>query len=124
VHPNGGYYAIDVEAIVDAYEHGLVFTKADIDRLIATNRDFMWNKQVVGAKFGRIDGGEADPRWASSPGVLWVALTPYDATLRRAMEANHNPASWGGLSVTPWYVARMTGKLPAVTPPRPPAPRR
>ena len=46
VHPNGGYYAIDVEGIVTAYEHGLVFAKEDLDRLMATNRDFMWNQQV------------------------------------------------------------------------------
>ena len=30
VHPNGGYYAIDVEGIVTAYEHGLVFGKEDL----------------------------------------------------------------------------------------------
>ena len=36
VHPNAGYYAVDVEAIVDAYEHEIVFTKDDIDHLIAT----------------------------------------------------------------------------------------
>jgi hypothetical protein len=36
VHGNGGYYQIDVTGIVDAYEHGLVFTKADIDHLIDT----------------------------------------------------------------------------------------
>ena len=29
----------------------------DIARLIATNRDFMWNKQIKNAKFQRIDGG-------------------------------------------------------------------
>ena len=44
VHPNGGYYAIDVEAIVCAFAHGLAFTKADLDQLIATNRDFMWDQ--------------------------------------------------------------------------------
>jgi len=106
VHPNGGYYAIDVEAIVTAFEHGLVFTKADIDRLIATNRDFMWNQQVVGARFRRIDGGEPDPRWKDSPGVLWTALVPYDDTLRKVFVANHDPSGWGGLSTTPWYLAR------------------
>jgi hypothetical protein len=108
VHPNGGYYGIDVEGIVTAYEHGLVFTKEDLDRLIATNRDFMWNQQVEGAKFQRIDGGEPDERWKNSPGVLWVALTPYDESLRKVFEANHNPASWGGLSATPQYLARQS----------------
>jgi len=106
VHPNGGYYGIDVEGIVAAFEHGLVFTKEAIARLIATNRDFMWNQQVRGAQFQRLDGGKPDPRWAKSPGVLWVALVPHDETLRKVFEANHNPASWGGLSTTPWYLAR------------------
>jgi len=105
VHPNGGYYGIDVEAIVSAFEHGLVFTKADIDRLIATNRDFMWNHQLSGAKFQRIDGGPPDPRWKDSPGVLWTALVPYDATLRRLFLANHSPDGWGGLSATPWFLS-------------------
>jgi hypothetical protein len=106
VHPNGGYYAIDVEGMVTAHEHELVFTRAELDRLIATNRDFMWNGQVAGAKFQRIDGGEPDPRWKESPGVLWTALVPYDEKLRQVFEANHNPGSWGGLSATPRYLAR------------------
>jgi len=106
VHPNGGYYAIDVEGIVLAYEQGLVFTKADIDRLIATNRDFMWNQQIQGAQFRRIDGGRPDKRWAKTPGVLWSSLAPYDPTLRRVFEINHDPASWGGLSATPWWLSR------------------
>jgi hypothetical protein len=107
VHPNGGYYGVDVEGIVAAYEHGLVFTKEDISRLIATNRDFMWNHEVQGAQFRRLDGGEPDKRWAKSPGVLWAALAPYDETLRRVFEANHDPAGWGGLAATPWYLARL-----------------
>jgi hypothetical protein len=36
VHPRGGYYEMDNRAIVAAYEHGLVFTKKEIDQLIAT----------------------------------------------------------------------------------------
>lgn len=105
VHPNGGYYAIDVEGIVTAQEHGLVFGKEDLQRLIATNRDFMWNQQVQGARFQRIDGGKPDPRWKDSPGVLWTALTPHDDLLRKVFEANHKPDSWGGLATTPWYLA-------------------
>ena len=110
VHPNGGYYQIDVEAIVAAFEHGLVFTKQDIQQLIATNRDFMWNQQMAGAKFQRIDGGRPDPRWKNSPGVLWTALAPYDQTLRKIFLANHNPSSWGGLSATPWFLTHEATK--------------
>jgi hypothetical protein len=106
VHPNGGYYAIDVEGIVAAFEHGLVFTRDDLQRLIATNRDCMWNHQLKGAKFQRLDGGEPDARWKDSPGVLWTALVPYDTTLRKIFLENHDPASWGGLAATPWFLAR------------------
>ena len=107
VHPNGGYYDIDVDSMVKAFEHGAVFTKEDMGRLIATNRDYMWNRQISGAKFQRIDGEKPDERWKDSPGVLWDALVPYDGTLRKVFEANFDPGDWGGLSTTPWYIARQ-----------------
>ena len=107
VHPNGGYYGIDVGAIVEAFEHGMVFSKSDIDKLIATNRDFMWNQKLEGATFGRIDGGAPDQRWLKTPGVLWAPLCSFDATLRKVFEATFEPTSWGGLGATPWYVWRM-----------------
>jgi hypothetical protein len=106
VHPNGGYYGIDLEGIVAAYEHGLIFDRQDIDRLIATNRDFMWDGKMNGAKFRRMDGEAADTRWKQSPGVLWEALVPYDGTLRKVFEANHKPDSWGGLASTPEYLSK------------------
>jgi hypothetical protein len=113
VHPNGGYYQIDVSAMVDAFEHGLVFKPEDIDRLIATNRDFMWNQELRKARFQRIDGGQPDPRWKNSPGVLWTALAPYDETLRKIFVTNHNPATWGALSATPWFLSLRARSLEA-----------
>jgi hypothetical protein len=106
VHPNGGYYGIDVEAITCAFEHGIVFTKPDIDRLIATNRDFMWNQNVQNARFQRIDGGKPDERWKNGPGVLWTSLVTHDETLRKIFIANHKPDSWGGIISTPWFLAK------------------
>jgi hypothetical protein len=111
VHPNGGYYGVDLEGIVTAFEHQLVFTREDLQRLIATNRDFMWNQQMQGAKFQRIDGGEPDERWKNTPGVLWSALIPYDETLRAIFVANHDPAGWGGLAGTPWFLALAKDRL-------------
>jgi len=110
VHPNGGYYEIDLQGIMTAYDHGLEFTKEDLQRLIATNRDFMWNHQLTNAKFQRIDGGEPDSRWKDSSGMLWTALVPHDETLRKIFVANHNPASWGGVWATPWFLALEKGK--------------
>ena len=46
---------------------GDVVDQADIDRLVATNRDYMWDQHIEAAHFKRIDGGAADDRWKDSP---------------------------------------------------------
>ncbi len=107
VHPNGGYYGIDAEGMVDAFEHHCVFDRQDMDALVRTQLEFMWNGRVAGAAFSRLDGGVPDPRWKESPGVLWEALTPYSKTLREVFEAGHSPRGWGGLASTPWYLAML-----------------
>lgn len=81
VHPNPGYYAVDVEAIVTAYQHGIVFTKDDIRRLVATSH--------------------AEKR-------SWAALIPYDPAAQKHFEAALKPDSWEGLGGTPWYLALQT----------------
>jgi hypothetical protein len=78
VHPNGGYYDIDVEAIVAAYEHGLIFNKEDINHLIATSL--------------------AEKRY-------WTGLVPYDETNQIQFENTRDPSSWDGLWSAPWYLA-------------------
>jgi hypothetical protein len=86
VHPNVGYYEIDLTGIVDAYEHGLVFTKADIDHLIAT-----------GIKEKR----------------MWSALAPYSPEYQKHLEDKLKPDSWGGLAGAPYYLmlqSRLAGK--------------
>ena len=77
VHPNPGYYQIDVTGIVDAHRHGLVFTTAEIDHLIGT---------------------------ALAEKRHWDALAPFSADIQRKFEASHKPDGWGGLSTTPWYL--------------------
>ncbi len=77
VHPNPGYYQIDVAAIVDAYQPGLVFSREDIERLVAT--------------------ALAEKRY-------WDALVPYSAEIQEKFERSTKPESWGGLSAAPYYL--------------------
>ena len=118
VHRNGGYYEMDAEGMVTAFEHGLVFTKEDMLRLIATNRDGMWNQQIAGAKFQRIDGRLADDGQKIWAGTRWPSLVPYDETLRKVFVVNHDPASWDGLDLTPWFRARLNAGFPTLEAPR------
>jgi hypothetical protein len=85
VHPNAGYYDIDVAAMVAAYEHGVVFTAKDLEALIRT---------------------------AQATGRQWPALAPYDAALRARFEATLQPQGWGALSLVPWYLAASGGSPP------------
>jgi len=78
VHPKDGYYATDVEAMVAAYEHGLVFNADDLGHLIRT---------------------------ALVDGRRWPALAPYDATIRARFEQTLKPDGWAELSLVPWYLA-------------------
>ena len=78
VHRNPGYYDIDVEAIVTAYQHGLVFDQDTIIHLIKT--------------------AIANQRY-------WTALVPYNNTIQKQFEDHNDPNSWAGLGATPWYLA-------------------
>jgi hypothetical protein len=78
VHPNAGYYQIDTDGIVDAYQHGLVFSKEDIDRLIAT---------------------------ALATKRDWAALVPYNAELQARFEAGLKVDGWGALTAAPRYLS-------------------
>jgi hypothetical protein len=83
VHPNDGYYATDVSAMVAAYEHGVVFNADDLGHLVKT---------------AQVDGRR------------WPALAPYDATIRARFEQALKPDGWAELSLVPWYLdTRGTG---------------
>jgi hypothetical protein len=81
VHRNSGYYDIDVEGIVTAYEHNLVFDQNDIRHLVKTALE--------------------DKR-------CWTALVPYNNTIQHEFEDHTDPRSWAGVSATPWYLALQT----------------
>jgi hypothetical protein len=52
-----------------------------------------------------LTAGAPDRRWRNTPGALWTALVPCDATLRRIFLANHHPDGWDGLNLTPWFLS-------------------
>ena len=76
------YYDIDVGAIADAYEHGVVFTKEDVNHLIAT---------ALATK------GTAVERF-------WTGLVPYSTDIQKEFEASMKPDSWGGLTLASRYL--------------------
>ena len=78
VHPNPDYYAIDVESILTAYEHGIVFNQQDVNRLVKT---------------------------ALAQKRYWPALAVHNQMIQKMFEDRNDPSSWGGLIATPWYLS-------------------
>jgi hypothetical protein len=105
VHPNGGYYEDDTQGIVDAYEHGLVFTKADIDHLITT------------AKTSWTGGNPARPMAGMAVSVQPAAGTAkvLNACFPNSKTAEPESAGSGALNgkivTVDWNVAAKTGRL-------------
>lgn len=97
-HPYRNYQSGEVEAFVVAYNHGIVFDATDIERLVRTNIEVMWNGEfgeatawnnsnagVQKAALGEIRRGSR-PASESRAGTLWTALAPFDATVRKLYE--------------------------------------
>lgn len=92
-HPYRDYQAGEVSEFVEAWESGLVFTDADIKRLVQTNLA-MWNGDTQDPEWTNsdhrvnraavADWSPSDPSahgYPRSAGRLWHALTRFDATL-------------------------------------------
>ena len=102
VHPERpGYQAGEVDAIVEAYDSGLVFDKSDLERIIRTNQ-FM-------AK------GDGEHPWRSADGstpagTLWDALVRFDEDLRKPYEEGLNKSSDATARIRQAFYKNVTSK--------------
>ena len=81
VHPKGGYYALDVEGVVRAWDLGGFYKKEDIDKLIKTNLEFMWMGDEKDPRFKMISGGyKAEEKYYK--GYLWTSLAHFSPKVR------------------------------------------
>lgn len=100
VHPfRAGYQASEVKQIVEAYHTGLVFSETDIQRIINTNLEVMWNQDTVHPVFINSNGAMPDTTGMAdflkghktgnklrNMGTLWTALVDFDARARQLYE--------------------------------------
>jgi hypothetical protein len=105
VHGNGGYYDADLGGMVDAYEHGLVFTKEDIQHLIDTAKT-SW----VGTNPGALGAGMLISV-APASGTA-KAINACMANSKTAEPASAGAGALGGTIVSnQWDVKGGKGKL-------------
>jgi len=81
IHYKGGYYALDVEGVVRAWDVGAGFTKGDIEKLLQTNLEFMFMGDEKDPKFKMINGQyKAEEKYYK--GYLWTALAHFSPKVR------------------------------------------
>lgn len=106
VHPfRPGYQAAEIGMMVAAYHDGIVFTRHDIELLIATNL-WMWNKSLDDPQFVASDG-------RSKAGTLWAALADFDPTIRELRRRQLAAAGdEPGARIDRDHFEHVTAKLP------------
>ena len=89
-HPYRDYQLGEIEKIIFAYDMGVTFTEDDIRRLVATNLNFMWNKDLDEPQWSNSDSKlpgykKAAPSAAypTTAGTVWAPLARFDETIGR-----------------------------------------
>jgi len=81
IHPKGGYYALDVQGTVTAYDLGVFYSRKHIEKLLQTNLEFMWMGDQKDPKFRKISGTyKAEGKY--DKGYLWTALAHFSPKVR------------------------------------------
>ncbi|MEP7110471.1 MAG: hypothetical protein ABI760_20925 [Ferruginibacter sp.] len=82
-----GYQAIEVSQIAEAYHTGVVFDSNDIQRIINTNLDVMWNKNREHLEFIMSTGRHPDSldrngeNAVAGSGTLWSSLSDFSQVI-------------------------------------------
>lgn len=134
--PTATTKAGEVHDIVEAYHTGIVYDRADIEALIRTNLDVMWNGSFTDPKWRNSDatGPWAPPPpppkgWKGRAGTLWTALEAFSDTVRRLhaarLDANTISAAYykavtsqQPISFTPRHATTLTPWPHSPTPSR------
>ena len=89
VHPYRNYQAGEVDQIVDAYHTGIVFDEQDIQRIINTNLNVMWNGDREHPQFSNSNITHVpkkvltpDSGFTTVAGTLWTGLLDFSQTVR------------------------------------------
>jgi len=104
-HPYRNYQLGEVEAFVEAYNHGITFDAEDMKRLVRTNTRVMWNGSLDKIEWNNSNAGVqkaalGEVRLPTTKpgegraGALWPALAPLDATVRAIYEKQLAPGTY------------------------------
>ena len=87
VHPNSGYYMVDVKGATYLYDVGVFFKQPEMEKLVKTNLKFMWRGDSP-PTLKNINGTDGK----NKRGFLWTSLAHFDPKIRELWKASiENP---------------------------------
>lgn len=110
----GGYYAHTLSQAVALHEHGVVFSKTDIERFVRTQLEKCWNGDALKPAWARVDG--TAPAKYTQGAYMCAALAPYAPPveafcftgLRQEERVKNAAHGWQGAIMADGY---LTGKF-------------
>ncbi len=122
VHPfRSGYQASEVKQIVEAYHTGVVFSEKDMQRIINTNLEVMWNQDMVHPVFINSNGAIPDTTGIAeflkgaktgnklrNMGTLWTALVDFDERACKLYEKQINNPEGNKAKIRKAYYYNVT----------------
>lgn len=76
-----GYHQLTMDMVEALYDHGVVFTRADLGRFVATQKEICWNGSLDAPKFFRTDGRPGTERGQTN--FMATSLARFDPKLWR-----------------------------------------
>ena len=107
-HPYRTSYAnLEVGVFTQLHRKGIIFTDADMDKLVRLHLEVQWNKSWEKPRFDYLN-----QIWRKTyPSSLWGSLAYYDRTIRKLTEqqTGHRDIDslagyWGGIEGVPRYI--------------------
>ncbi|NLX59809.1 MAG: hypothetical protein GXY74_12050 [Phycisphaerae bacterium] len=117
--PNGPWYVTSLSIALNLYQHGLLFTDADLERFVKTQKTMCWNGDLERPEYRTVAG--ATGKWIKGR-FLSYQVAHYDPVLRRlAFDGPHeaeqlkgSSSSWAGGANAQDYICEKFLMAPRV----------
>lgn len=122
VHPHRNYQAREVDFVAEAYHTGVVFDQTDLERILRTNLEVMWNGDAAEPQWRNADSrGPWQPGPEDGAGTLWTALGDFSRTVRELQALQLREGGLGranfekvALRQPPGFARRYTATAPVL----------
>jgi hypothetical protein len=103
----GHYYSLSLTQAVMLYDHGVVFTRTDMDRFLKTQLEVCWNGDMLQPQWSRVDGSR--PENYTQGAYICSALAPFSEKVAEFLYAGPRQDERLQAAAHPWQGGVVAG---------------